>query len=389
MAYTVVTGTTSYPAQYPYQLINLTANITLVWPTSFGTGIAAAGYNEITTSQDGYIITLPDATLASPGVDVIFSNLSSYNFVVHKSDGTTLYTVNSGVIVDLKLYDNSTAAGGWRIIPFLGGYSGITSFTAQSTDNTITITNGNNVQPPGATINFQLPTSIKNLNNVATTGFPVITATAPLTWTTRSLEAGNNITIDNSNGITDNPQIGLNDSLSGLTSVQVGNFVLSSNILTSNQTNGTLDFASTGTGYLILNDVTIDASGNMVVNGNLEVDGTFKNPFTPKAWCTFTDILNNTVHDITVAAGANVALSPSGVEFVSTGNYKINFTTALANINYGVMITLGTTGGSTPLVSHGFYAVKETSYVTITIVNASGQLVSSVPNGVTVTIMSL
>jgi hypothetical protein len=71
MAYTILTGTTSYPAQYPYQLINLTGNITLIWPTSFGTGLAAAGYNEITTQQSGYIITLPDATLASPGVDVI------------------------------------------------------------------------------------------------------------------------------------------------------------------------------------------------------------------------------------------------------------------------------------------------------------------------------
>lgn len=385
MAYTLLTGTTVYPAQVSYQLINLTANITLSWPSSFATSIVAAGYNEITTSQNGYIITLPDATLASAGVDVIFSNLSNYNFIVNKNDGTLLFIVNSGVIVDFKLYDNSTSAGGWRIIPFLGGYNGITSFTAQSTDNTITITNGNNVQPPGATINFQLPNSIKNLNNVATTGFPVITATNPLTWTTRQLVAGTNISIDNPDGIATNPTINVNDSLSGLTSLQVGNFVLSSNTLTSNQANGTLDFTSTGTGYLIFNDVTIDTSGNMVVNGNLEVDGTFKNPFTSKAWCTFTDILNNNVHDITLIAGANV----SSVEFVSTGNYKINFTTALSNINYGVTITMGTTGGSSPFVSHGFYTVQETGYVTITIVDASGQLVSSVPNGTTVVIMAL
>ena len=315
---------------------------------------------------------------------MIFSNLSSYNFIVNKNDGTTLYTINSGVIVDLKLYDNSTAAGGWRMIPFLGGYSGITSFSAQSTDSTIVITNGS-VSPPGATINFQLPTSIKNLNNVSTTGFPVITATSPLTWITRSLVAGNNITINNNDGINANPQISVNDTLSGLTSLQVGEFVISANNLTSNQPDGSLDFTSRGTGYLILNNVTIDTTGNMVVNGNLEVDGTFKNPFTPKAWCTFNDVLNNTVHDITLIAGRNV----SSVDFVSTGNYKINFTTALSNINYGVTITMGTTGGATPFVSHGFYAVKETTYVTITIVDASGQLVSSVPNGTTVVIMAL
>jgi len=385
MPYTILTGTTSFPAQYPYQLINLTSNITLVWATSFTSGIAAAGYNEITTAANGYIITLPDATLASEGVDVIFSNLSVYDFIVKRNDGTTLYTVTPGVIVDLKLIDNSTVAGGWRIIPWVGGYNGIVSFTAQSTDNSIVITNGNNIQPPGATINFQLPNSIKNLNNVATTGFPVITATNPLTWITRNLVAGDNITIDNNNGINANPIISVNDTLSGLTSVQVGNFIISSNTLTSNQANGTLDFSSTGSGYLILNDVTIDSTGNMVVNGNLEVDGTFKNPFTPKAWCVFTDVLNNTAHDITLVSGANVA----SVVFVSTGNYRINFITALQNINYGVTISLGTSGGSSPAVLHGFWSVKETTYVTITIVNASGQLASSLPNGATVTIMSV
>lgn len=384
MPYTILTSTTSFPAQYPYQLINLTANITLGWATSFGTSIAAAGYNEITTTQDGYIITLPDATLASEGVDVIFSNLSSYNFIVNKSDGTTLYTVNAGVVVDLKLIDNSTAAGGWRIIPWVGGYSGIVSFTAQSSDNTIVITNGS-VSPPGATINFQLPTSIKNLNNVSTTGFPVIKTISPLTWGTVSLTAGDNIEITDPDGINADPVINLNSSVAGLTYLQVGSLEMTGAELTTTVTDGSVAITSNGDGYVIINDVTIDTNGKMVINGELDVTGTFKSPFTPKAWCTFTDILNDTVHDITVQAEANV----SSVEFVSTGNYKINFTTALTSINYGVIITLGTTGGPSPFVSHGFYSVQETGYVTISIVDASGQLVSSVPNGATVMVMSI
>jgi hypothetical protein len=384
MPYTILTSTTSFPAQYPYQLINLTANITLGWATSFGTSIAAAGYNEITTSQDGYIITLPDATLASEGVDVIFSNLSSYNFVVNKSDGTTLYTVNAGVIVDLKLIDNSTTAGGWRIIPWVGGYSGIVSFTAQSSDNTIVITNGS-VSPPGATINFQLPTSIKNLNNVSTTGFPIIKTTSPLTWGTVSITAGDNIEITNPDGINADPVINLNSSVAGLTYLQIGSLEMTGAELTTTVTDGSVAITSNGDGYVIINDVTIDTNGKMVINGELDVTGTFKSPFTPKAWCTFTDILNDTVHDITIQAQANI----SSVEFVSTGNYKINFTTALSSINYGVIITLGTTGGPSPFVSHGFYSVQETGYVTISIVDASGQLVSSVPNGATIMVMSL
>lgn len=385
MAYTLLTGTTVYPAQVSYQLINLTDNITLSWPSSFTSSIVAAGYNDVLPTADGYIITLPDATLGAIGSDTIFSNVSVYEFDIHTNDGVFLHTVNPGEIVDFKLYDNSTSAGLWRIIPFGGGYNGIVSFTAQSTDNTIVITNGNNVQPPGATINFQLPTSIKNLNNVATTGFPVIKTTAPLTWGTVQLVAGTNIAITDPDGINASPVINLNDNVAGLVSLQVGSLEMTGSEITTTAIDESIAITSEGNSYIILNGVTIDPNGKMVVNGELDVTGTFKSPFTPKAWCTFTDILNVTVHDITVQAQANV----NSVEFISTGNYKINFTTALSSINYGVIITLGTTGGPTPFVSHGFWTVREAGYVTISIVDASGQLVASAPQGVTVMIMSL
>jgi hypothetical protein len=387
MAYTLLTGTTVYPAQVSYQLINLTGDITLSWPSSFTSSVVAAGYNDVSPNTDTptkHIIILPDATLGAIGSDTIFSNVSVYEFDIHTNDGVFLHTVNPGEIVDFKLYNNSTNAGLWRIIPFGGGYNGIVSFTAQSTDNTIVITNGA-VSPPGATINFQLPTSIKNLNNVATTGFPVIKTTAPLTWGTVQLVAGTNIAITDPDGINASPIINLNDNVAGLASLQVGSIEMIGSEITTTATNGSVVITSDGNGFVIINDVTIDTNGKMVINGELDVTGTFISPFTPKAWCTFTDILNVTVHDITVQAQANV----SSVEFVSTGNYKINFTAALSSINYGVIITLGTTGGPTPFVSHGFWTVREVGYVTISIVDASGQLVASTPQGVTVMIMSL
>lgn len=383
MAYTIVTGNTTYPTQYSYQSIELTADITLIWPASFGTSIAAAGYNEVTPTNDGFTITLPDATLASKGVDVIFSNVSIYEFVVKKNDGTILETVAPGVIVDLKLYDNSTPAGGWRIIPFLGGYNGLVSFTAESSNNSIVITNGD-VTPPGAVIDFQLPESIQNLNNVSTTGFPVIQTDTPLTWTTRELVAGSNITITNPDGIDGNPVISLNESVSALTSLQVGDFNISGSVLTTVSPDSSLILETQGDNYLILNNVTIDTNGKMVVNNELEVTGSFLSPFTPKAWCTFTDVIVGESNDITLEAGANIA-SVTG----SKGNYTITFTHPLNNINnYGVLISLGTTGSPLPFVSHGFWTVREASYVTISIVDASGELVLSVPSGATVMVMS-
>lgn len=383
MAYTLFNGTTVYPAQVSYQKITLTGNITLSWPSSFSSSVVAAGFNDVQPNQDGWSITLPDATLASAGNDVIFNNITNFEFTIKDNTGETLLLMEPGFIVDFKLYDNSTTGGGWRIIPFLGGYNGIVSFTAQSTDGTIIITNGNNVQPPGATINFQLPESIKNLNQLDVPGIVVATSTDPLTWNAVELVADGNFTITNADGVDGNPQIALNTALSGLASIGVGSLTLTGSVISAGVTDGEVQIASDGTGSVLINGVDINTSGNAIIPGTLTVNGIFNNPFMPKAWCVFTDVIVGLSNDITIASQQNVA-SVTG----SNGNYTITFTDAMSNINYGVLITLGTNNGSTPFVSHGFYTVKETDYLTISIVDASGQLVSEVPSGVTVLVIS-
>lgn len=120
MPYTVVNGSTVYPTQVSYQLITLTNDIVLSWPSSFVGGPIAAGFNDVDPDQAGREITLPDATLAATGTDVIFNNISIYTFNILKNDNTFLHTLNPGDIVDFKLYDVSTVAGLWRIIPFGG-----------------------------------------------------------------------------------------------------------------------------------------------------------------------------------------------------------------------------------------------------------------------------
>lgn len=383
MPYTVVNGSTVYPAQVSYQLITLTNNIVLSWPSSFAGGPIAAGFNDVNPDQAGRTITLPDATLAETGTDVIFNNISIYTFNILKNDNTFLHTLNPGDIIDFKLYDVSTAAGLWRIIPFGGGYNGIVAFEASSSDNSIDITNGN-VVPPGAVIDFKLPASIFNLNNVITTGIPVIKSAAPLTWATTTITAGTNINITNGDGILGNPTINLLPDVVNLNSLQVGEFTLNGLDLYTTTVNGTISLASNGTGYLILNDVTIDTAGNMVVPGDITVDGQFKNPFTPKAWCTFTDISN------TIVIGDKANVPANGVTRIidSTGSYQITFSTAMPNINYGVFISLGTNGGSIPFVSHGFWTTKNLGSVVISIADASGELVTALPYGATVMIMS-
>jgi hypothetical protein len=382
MPYTVVNGSTVYPTQVSYQLITLTDDIVLSWPSSFVGGPIAAGFNDVDPDQAGREITLPDATLAATGTDVIFNNISLYTFNILKNDNTFLHTLNPGDIVDFKLYDVSTAAGLWRIIPFGGGYNGITAFEASSSDNSIDITNGN-VVPPGAIIDFKLPASIFNLNNVITTGIPVIKSAAPLTWDTTTITAGTNINVTDGDGILADPVINLLPDVSNLNSLQVGFFDITGNTLQATDSNTDLLFATSGTGKLDLNGVLIDANGNTAIS-NLTVSGSFNNPFTPKAWCIFTDTIVGNSNSIVIEDNSNVtSISGSG------GYYQIFFNTPMANINYGVMISLGSLGTTLPpIVYSGFWTTRNLSSVIISVVDASGELVTALPYGATVMIMS-
>jgi len=382
MPYTVVNGSTVYPTQVSYQLITLTDDIVLSWPSSFVGGPIAAGFNDVNPDQAGWTITLPDATLAATGTDVIFNNISIYTFDILKNDNSFLYTLNPGDIIDFKLYDVSTAAGLWRIIPFGGGYNGIVAFEAKSSNNSIDITNGN-VVPPGAIIDFKLPASIFNLNNVITTGIPVIKSAAPLTWDTTTITAGTNINVTDGDGILADPVINLLPDLSDLNSIQVGFFEVTGNDLQATDINTNLLFTTSGTGKLDLNGVLIDANGNTTIS-NLTVSGSFNNPFTPKAWCIFTDTIVGNSNSIVIEDHSNVtSISGSG------GYYQIVFNTPMANINYGVMISLGSLGTTLPpIVYSGFWTTRNLSSVIISVVDASGELVTALPYGATVMIMS-
>lgn len=370
-------------AQYSYQLINLTANIVLTWPFSFAGGPVVEDKNDVTTTANGFTITLPNATLVTNGQTIWFNNISSYSFSILANDGiTVLDLVSSGSVIELYLYDSSTSNGLWRIVPSGGGTNSITAFVAESTNSSIIITGGA-VTPPGGVIDFQLPTSINNLNKVATTGFPVITGTAPLTWKAVDLIAGENITITNPDGSSGGPVINLATTITGINSIGVGNLTISGDVITNNVTNGNIQLSTNGTGQAQINGVMIDINSNLTGINNLTVNGFFNNPFTPKAFCVFTDTLVGNSNLIVIQNQANItSITGSG------GTYTLTFTTPMPSINYGVIITIGSTGGSLPFISNGYFIVRTTTYVTIIITDASGELVLSAPNGVTVTIMS-
>lgn len=361
-------------AQSTYQLLSFTTTITLTWPASFTGTPVVLDINDINTTTNNGTIILPDATLVSNGQNMIFNNVSGVPVYILASDGSTaLSHLLSGSIIEMYLINNTTSNGTWRIVPFGGGATSITELIAESTDNSITITNGT-VTPPTGTIDFQLPTSITNLNLMSTTDLLVIDGTNPLTFKTVEVIGGENIIVSNGDGLSGNPIIDLNGTLTSLSSITVGDMTLSGEVITNNNVDGNIQLNTNGTGAVQINGVSISSTGNLSGVTNL---------VSPKAYCCFTDTLTGGSNTIVIEDQVNIA-SVTG----SGGTYVITFITPMDSINYGVITTLGSTGGSLPFISNSYYIVRETNSVTVIVTDASGQLVLSVPNGISVILIS-
>lgn len=121
MAYSDVFGSsTIYPSPVGLLAVALTADITLEWPFE-GTSVEypAAPIIDVTCTVAASI-TLPDATIASPGQSILFNGLSAstQSFTVEDAGGATIATVAPGEQWQIYLASNATTAGTWRVVQF-------------------------------------------------------------------------------------------------------------------------------------------------------------------------------------------------------------------------------------------------------------------------------
>jgi len=368
-------------AQSSYQKIILTEDTELSWPFSYTGTIIVCDINDINPDANGHKIILPAANLTGVGQNFIFNNISNNSFTVVANDGTTtLSTISAGEVKEFYLKKTDTAAGEWSTIAYSGGTGGIVTITTKSYDSSLIINNSNTatISGTGGTVDFKLPESLTNLNEITTVGgFPVIISNDPFTWATVDLVAGENIKITNPDGSEGDPVINLSNTVTGLASLEVGNMSFTGEVITNNNEDGNISLSTSGSGKVYINGLSISA------DGLIEGENIFSSPLLPKAYCTFDDTLVDSTNTIAIRDQANVS-SVTG----SAGNYHIEFDEHLNNDNYGVIITLGTSGGTLPFISNAYYVVKQTGSVRIVVTNASGELVSECPHGVTVMIMS-
>ena len=130
MSYTdVFGGTTIYPSQVSYFAVDLTTqDIVLQWPleTVPSTNVAAS-IIDVNSTGSNLSVFLPSAALASQGQTILFNNVGTTAFTVRDAGGNTIMSVNSGLLWQVYVTDNTTANGVWQVLQYGVGVSSATA----------------------------------------------------------------------------------------------------------------------------------------------------------------------------------------------------------------------------------------------------------------------
>jgi hypothetical protein len=322
-----------------YSRIVLTEDINLSWAYPFTGGFIASEINDVVADIVDHTISLPNSKLVPLGTTLLFNNVGSVAFTLldyDKAPVPVYQDILPGEIRQIYLTNSDTEAGTWRIIPYGGGVAAINRIDFQSPTNTVVISPTSVVSPSG-NLSFDVSESLQNLNSLTNNtnlGFAVITKSDPLEWRTSWVIGGENITVDDIEGVTGATTVNLNSELSAITSLAVGDFVVTGNTITTSVTDGNLLINSQGTGNVSINNVLVDGDSNVSNINNLAVTGSITSPAVASAQCFFFD--NNTpTNNIIVQNSYNVA-SVTG----SNGLYVITFDTAFLDGNYTVLLSL-------------------------------------------------
>lgn len=118
MSYTqVFGGTTIYPSDVSYLALALDADTALEWPLEAATALVAARIIDVTPSG-AFSIFLPPADQTGTGQTILFNNLGPSTITIKDSVGGTVASIAQGEQWQVYLYDNTTAAGDWRVFRY-------------------------------------------------------------------------------------------------------------------------------------------------------------------------------------------------------------------------------------------------------------------------------
>lgn len=109
-------GSSVQAAQVAFRAVSLAANAVTLWPPYAKSDTVLARIMQVVALGGERTLTLPDATLASPGQDVFVNNVGSFAVTVLNAAGQSLAAVTPGQVKYFYLADASTPAGQWRVV---------------------------------------------------------------------------------------------------------------------------------------------------------------------------------------------------------------------------------------------------------------------------------
>jgi hypothetical protein len=122
-------GTNIYPSDVSYLEFGITtSDIVLAWPVETNAPNAAADYPtarimDVNCTGSSRKVYMPAANEASVGECALFNNIGTTAFTVVNSVGTVICTVGPGLLWQVYMSDNTTAAGAWVSYQFGAGTS--------------------------------------------------------------------------------------------------------------------------------------------------------------------------------------------------------------------------------------------------------------------------
>lgn len=309
----VFTGNPVAPTFNSYNSFALTGNITLNWATQFiDTPNIVYQWMDFSVNAGGYDVIFPDATQASVGQFMIIRNTSgaAHSFTVQNNIGGNLATLAVGQISLFVLTDNSTIQGTWGIVPFGGGFAAVSSVAASALTAGITI--GGSPITSAGTLTFSLADALVSLAGLGTTGILVQSVLGTIKSAT--IVGGLNIDVANGDGILGNPTVNLSDTITGLSSLDVGNFNFTSNTISTVPVNQSINIIPNGTGSILLGPgltpPTISSTGNLsnVVNLTVTTSASIAKIGLATTNIVSTDVSGN----LTIAASSTGSLKLKG-----------------------------------------------------------------------------
>jgi len=119
------TGAIVQPTDVSFAAVNFSAPVVMYWPAYVNAGQqVVARVMEFTATTAGLTVSLPDATQASVGQDILIRNTGSIAFTVNRF-GTTSgsFSVAPGQAFYTYITNNLTQAGTWALLQFGTGTS--------------------------------------------------------------------------------------------------------------------------------------------------------------------------------------------------------------------------------------------------------------------------